>query len=212
MKLVLLFAALAAILNPVPSLRCLRSSVAGKGRMFSPSGASCTAAQMHDGEWRLPARRQTSVPSSASRLRYRPSWKIITVASGLAAILIVIPASAAKPVPSGTIAIAPGSQLELGGIVTFDVTVSDLPGNANPRIQVMCYQAGVLVYGVAQNVEPAYVTTPPIDGTSFLLGGGASDWLVNGGAADCEATLYYWDFKPVQTFVPLASVSFGAGG
>jgi hypothetical protein len=47
---------------------------------------------------------------------------------------------------------------------------------------------------------------------SFVLGGGSSAWKSLGGPADCVATLYYWDWHPVQRFVPLASMSFAAGG
>lgn len=121
---------------------------------------------------------------------------------------LLLLALAAKPVPSGTIAVAAGSQLYLGGIVSFDWSVQDI-GNQNPRIQVMCFQNGEIVYGEAHNANPT-LGDPPFDGASFLLGGGMSEWLLGGGAADCEATLYYWDFHPVQVFVPLASVSFHA--
>lgn len=134
--------------------------------------------------------------------------------AALAAFLIVLPVSAAKPVPSGTIAIADGYTPALGDDLLFDFTVEDI-GNKNPRIQILCYQEVTpenpdgLVYGEARDAEP---------GSSFNsqpfapLGGGSSEWLLNGGPAECVATLYFWDFHPSQTFVPLASVEFVAGG
>lgn len=117
---------------------------------------------------------------------------------------------AAKPVPSGTIAIAPGSDLSLGGVVTFDYTVDGLPGWANPRVQLMCYQAGALVYGMALNADPNN-GVPTATAQPFVLGGGSSDWLTNGGPAECDATLFYWDNNS-PTSVTLAAISFSAGG
>ena len=92
--------------------------------------------------------------------------------------LTVLPVGAAKPVPSGTIAIAAGSDLTLGGWVSFDYTTANLNGNQDPRIQIMCYQAGAitpenptgLVYGMAGAASD-----------SFELGGGSSEWKTNGG-------------------------------
>ena len=86
----------------------------------------------------------------------------------------------------------------LGDWVTF---TTSYPGTvSSPRVQVMCTQGGVLVYGEA---GPA--------SQSFLLGGGMSLWLMGGGAADCVATLYEWDWHPQQTFVPYATYAFHAG-
>jgi hypothetical protein len=60
-----------------------------------------------------------------------------------------------------------------------------------------------LVYG--ENVEAEYA----IEG--FLLGGGGSRWLYEGGGdAFCIAHLFYWDSHGVN--VVLASTSFSAGG
>jgi hypothetical protein len=108
-------------------------------------------------------------------------------------------ASAAKPPRSSTAASITINQAapHLGDWVTFTYSV---PGTvSSPRIQIMCYQSGALVYGEA---GPAT--------QSFLLGGGGSIWRTNGGAADCVATLYEWDFHPVQTFVPYSQTSFHA--
>lgn len=89
------------------------------------------------------------------------------------------------------------TDVHLGDWVTF--TYSAPVDEA--RIQVVCSQDGAVVYGEA---GPA--------GQAFKLGGGWSPWLVNGGAADCEATLYSWDFHPRQTFVYYASMTFHAEG
>lgn len=72
----------------------------------------------------------------------------------------------------------------------------------NPRIEVLCYQNGSLVYGEAGGV-----------GDTFLLGGGGSTWLTNSGAADCTANLFYFGFHAgKQTYNKLASTTFAAGG
>ena len=91
------------------------------------------------------------------------------------------------------------SGAHLGDWVTFTYSVPSTV--TNPRIQVMCYQNGAIVYGEA---GPA--------GQSFLLGGGGSVWRTGGGAANCTATLYEWDWHPVQRFVPYAAASFDASG
>ena len=85
----------------------------------------------------------------------------------------------------------------LGSSVSFD---TGYPSSVkNPRIEVLCYQGGSLVYGEAGGVND-----------SFLLGGGGSTWKDNGGAADCTANLFYWK-SGSQTYVKLASTSFSAG-
>jgi hypothetical protein len=88
----------------------------------------------------------------------------------------------------------------LGGLVSFTF---EADGVKEPRIQVMCYQGGEQVYGES---GPA--------GNSFLLGGGWSLWLERGGAADCVADLYYWDWNRnnEQVFVGLATTAFTATG
>lgn len=89
----------------------------------------------------------------------------------------------------------------LGGTVSFRVAY---PGSVkSPRVQVMCSQGGVLVYGEAGSADHV-----------FLLGGGSSDWLRSGGAADCTADLFYivWNGNSQQQVTFLASTSFAAGG
>ena len=122
---------------------------------------------------------------------------------------------AAPPVPSGTLTLLTASPA-LGEIASFEYTlnnVNECPNggtNKCARLQVICSQAvseanpDGIVYGEAM---------PAVHPTDVLLGGtGISEWLQVGGPADCVATLYYWDFHPSQVFVPLASVSFSAGG
>ena len=144
--------------------------------------------------------------------------KLVLALAALCAILIVVPVSAAKPVPSGTIAIAAGSELNLGGWVSFDTTTDNVPGGTNLRVQIMCYQdvneSGTVsrtedldangfvddvVYGMALAADD-----------SFELGGGSSDWLTNGGPAECDAVLFFWGVQ--GAFVDLAALTFAAGG
>jgi hypothetical protein len=88
----------------------------------------------------------------------------------------------------------------LGGWVSFTTTY---PTNVKtPRIEVLCYQNGALVYGEAGST---------LD--SFLLGGGGSLWLSTGGSASCVANLYYFTWnagQPATTY--LATTSFNAAG
>ncbi|HEX6400267.1 MAG TPA: hypothetical protein VF108_07350, partial [Actinomycetota bacterium] len=82
---------------------------------------------------------------------------------------------------NGRLAAAAGDP-SLGDYVTFSTVV---PKNVNnPRIEVLCYQAGELVFGMAGGTDYA-----------FLLGGGGSTWKDNGGGADCVANLYYFSWK-----------------
>jgi hypothetical protein len=85
-------------------------------------------------------------------------------------------------------------------VVTFATTYPRTV--KNPRIEVLCYQGGQLVFGMAGGV--AY---------EFLLGGGGSPWLTGGGAADCTANLFYFgSHAGKQTYNKLATTSFLAGG
>lgn len=114
---------------------------------------------------------------------------------------------AAPKVPSGTISGPNEADPGLGDSITFSDTVSNLPGWADPRIQVICYQNNAVVYGEA---GPAWQV--------FLLGGASSDWLNDTPPADrespahCVADLYYWRFNPSQQFNWLASTEFDAAG
>jgi hypothetical protein len=103
-------------------------------------------------------------------------------------------------------------QPSLRSTVTFTVSV---PKNINnPRVELMCYQAGSVVYGETGSVAQATADgTDPLGYSGFLLGGGGSIWLTVGGPADCTASLFYFgQHAGVQTFNALASTSFSAGG
>ena len=121
--------------------------------------------------------------------------------------LTALPASAGKVTPSIALnpvvagAAATGSGPALGSHVTFTTVV---PTNVrNPRVEVLCYQNGELVYGEAG---------APAD--TFLLGGNpdrGSIWRTTGGPASCVANLYFFTWKanqPAATY--LATTSFDA--
>jgi hypothetical protein len=70
------------------------------------------------------------------------------------------------------------------------------------------------VYGETGDIGQALGdgTSPP-GYNRFLLGGGMSAWLLNGGPADCVANLFYFgQHAGVQTFNILATTGFAAGG
>ena len=81
------------------------------------------------------------------------------------------------PAGSGTLALA-SEPVSLGDEITFVVTGTD--GLDNPRVWIAAFQDGNLVYG--QGIGAA---------ETFKLGGGSSDWVTNGGPAECTAQLYY---------------------
>jgi hypothetical protein len=89
----------------------------------------------------------------------------------------------------------------LGDWVSFSVTYPKQAEHFGPRIQVLCYQNEQIVYGEA---GPYY--------QDFQLGAASSDWLRNGGTAECVADLYYWSYNGGQKFNFLATTSFTAGG
>ena len=88
----------------------------------------------------------------------------------------------------------------LGSTITF---ATSYPRTVkNPRIEVLCYQGGELVFGMAGSTT-----------YEFLLGGGGSLWLWGGGAAECTANLFYFgQHAGQQTYNRLATTSFSAGG
>ena len=91
----------------------------------------------------------------------------------------------------------------LGSTVSF--TAAYPTSIKNPRVEVLCYQNGDLVYGEAG---------APTD--TFLLGGNpdrGSIWRTTLGPASCVANLYYFTWKagePAATY--LATTSFEAAG
>lgn len=118
-----------------------------------------------------------------------------------------MPKEKKMPAQSGTIVLDQPSP-SLGDTVTFTTTTSGLKGNQTPRIYLAAFQAldgdmvvDDLVFGMSRDATEG-----------FKLGADTSAWLSNGGPAHCVAQLYYWDWHPVQTFVPLATVEFDAAG
>lgn len=124
------------------------------------------------------------------------------------------------PAGSGTIAIADGSALALGGEVSFDV--SGTGHLKNPRIQVLAYQ-DVDIDGDG-DIDPHSLTYGEAGGVDhvFELGGNVdrgSLWRVLGGAAILHADLFYfktgnheWSGSGQQEVVYLASLDFSATG
>jgi hypothetical protein len=116
------------------------------------------------------------------------------------------------------------AQPSLGSTVTFG---AGYPSNTkNPRVEVLCYQPtdpsglalydstrGYLVYGETGDIGQALGDgTSPLGYNGFLLGGGMSAWLLNGGSAECVANLFYFgQHAGVQTYNLLATTSFSAG-
>jgi len=136
---------------------------------------------------------------------------------GLACLIVLLCAypaiSQEQPEPQGRpVAVEPTIVLNeanvgLGDTITFTVTypkIADQGNNSGARIQVLCYQGEVLVYGEAG---------PATQG--FKLGGSGSRWLYefpNYGAS-CVADLFYWSYrKGRQAFNWLASTDFEASG
>lgn len=112
-----------------------------------------------------------------------------------------------------SITLNPDPPAALGATVTF--AVADIPKNTkNPRVEVLAYQAGVLVYGEAGSVAQAIGDgSDPLGYSGFLLGGAGSDWLTNGGPAHCVANLFTFDkVKGEQVQTILASCEFEAAG
>ncbi|MGH9273337.1 MAG: hypothetical protein ACRDZU_01715 [Acidimicrobiales bacterium] len=127
----------------------------------------------------------------------RPTTRILTlVAAGMATVcLLVAPASAGKPTSNGGGGKPGGggstSTLSLvlldsadgvpnyGEHATFEVSTT---ATARPFVQLDCYQGGTRVYGMSAGFFADYPFT-----TTYTLRGTA--WT--GGAADCDARLYY---------------------
>jgi len=111
-------------------------------------------------------------------------------------------------VETGTLAVATGSELKLGGTVTFDVTFSpdnlDKKNKGGVRVQIIANDPTThdTIYAMARHYDEA-----------FLLGGGWSPWLEQGGPAHCVASLYYWSYQGGgQQFNHLATIEFDAAG
>jgi hypothetical protein len=79
-----------------------------------------------------------------------------------------------------SIALDSGSELRLGGEVTFTSNALGLKGNEWPMVLIKCWDG---------NGEVHYAQLDHPDAL-FVLGGGSSSWKDRGGSADCAATLH----------------------
>jgi hypothetical protein len=160
-----------------------------------------------------------SAAASVARIR---AIKGAFLTAAVVAVLLAVPATtfAAKGGGGNTaasISLAAtsgqaGTQPALGSTIWFNVSA---PSNVNnPRVQVMCYQNGAVVYGETGSTGQATGDgTDSLGYSGFLLGGGWSQWKATGGAADCTASLFYFAQKAgTQTFNVIASTSFAAAG
>ena len=127
----------------------------------------------------------------------------IPLVVALAFLVLAVPATAAKPEPSGTIS-GPNeaAPYAFGDPITFTVTTANLKGNQYPLVYVACSSVvdGTLLYGPLAN---------PLE--TFVLGGGSSQWHSQRDDANCTATLYAYGGKPyiVQLADPVAFVASG---
>ena len=95
------------------------------------------------------------------------------------------------------------TDVALGDAITFTTTVAN--NVRNPRIEVLAYQDGVLVYGEAGGTDDTFVLGGNVDGGSI--------WRNVGGPATCIANLYYFTHKAnTPGVVYLAADGFEAGG
>lgn len=118
---------------------------------------------------------------------------------------------AAKPVYAEASISIVETAPKLGDYVHYNYVlpkgVKEETGNGTQaRIQTMCYQDGNLVYGMAMNAVDAKVGAG-----GEQLGGGSSQWQIDGGPASCVTTLYQWTYQGSQKFVPFATTNFEAG-
>jgi hypothetical protein len=131
-------------------------------------------------------------------------FRLFIVAVTIVMALGVAPALAGKGgrnAPVASSIVLDQSSPALGSTVTFTTAYSG--SVKNPRVQVMCYQNDALVYADAESA-----------GSSFVLGGSWSQWLVNGGPAHCQADLYnlVWNGNNPQQVTILASTTFAVTG
>ena len=119
----------------------------------------------------------------------------------LVALVLVAAASAAPPVPSGSIVLNEAGPFAFGDTVTFTTAATGLRGNQYPLVYVECRSVvdGEVLYGQLDLPE-----------TGFLLGGGSSPWWLDRDDVTCLAHLYAYGGK---TIVELAvPVPFGSIG
>jgi hypothetical protein len=127
-----------------------------------------------------------------------------TMVAATIGLLALAPAMANGKASPGTssIKLESYSDLRLGGYAGFDTNAVGLAGWEYPMVAIWCYQSGDLVYMALDKPN-----------NEFLLGGGASAWLTNGGGANCDAKLYSYGWKGGQESVrTLADTTFDATG
>jgi hypothetical protein len=128
-----------------------------------------------------------------------------TMVAATIGLLALAPAMAkSRPTGTGTstIALESYSDLRLGGYAGFETNAVGLAGWEYPLVAVWCYQGGDLVYMALDKPN-----------SEFLLGGGGSVWLTNGGGANCDAYLYAYGWKGGKESIrTLAGTSFDATG
>jgi len=83
-------------------------------------------------------------------------------------------------------------QPRLGSKVTFKTSVQPLAGWQYPMVTVACYQDVNNDGTIEKSTTGPDVVYLQLDhpDTSFVLGGGWSEWLDRGGSATCEANLW----------------------
>lgn len=93
---------------------------------------------------------------------------------------------AAKPVdtPSTIVMNEDPATLSLGSNVTFTAKANGLKGREYPMVYLKCTQNDAVVYGQLDHPD-----------VTFVLGGGSSQWKLNGGPAVCKAYLYAYGGK-----------------
>lgn len=124
----------------------------------------------------------------------------------------------AKGAPaSSSIAVAAGSQLQLGGLVTFDYVVGKVPKSAVGYVNlgITCYQPnGLYAWATAGYPDSVFKLggSWSNDGVWLEWGEGIDGHVVYGwnGPVHCVASLYYFNSNNMQVFI--ASTEFDAAG
>ncbi len=153
-------------------------------------------------------------------------FALIFAAIGYAVRALTHAASPRNSSTSGSSIKLDQSDPYLGGQVSFTTTYPRLHDNTVkfPRVEVRCYQDvngnGTItttgpsdpdfVYGEAMSADKNY--NIQINGQAGItLGGSSSKWLTRGGAATCNADLYYFSTSS-QYIVLAATGNWQAGG
>lgn len=110
------------------------------------------------------------------------------------------------PTPTGTIVLVTPTP-QLGQPCVFNVTTIGLHGSNDPLVELVAFQADVMVYAEVHRFDANGTTA------TFKLGGDSSAWQQNGGPAHCVALLYYWKWHGVLEKISLAApIEFDAVG